>query len=189
MVDIDVNVPPGGAYLASVRDGSARVPVYSDAGLTQAVTLPYQLASAVTLYVPPIGQFDYRITDVSGAIVLGAGNARGLSSAATPLVFRPGGAADLSSTYVRYQQAARTPDQLISGAVTRDSNGAATSAAVVWPDGSPGTYTGTPSASFPGAIDSYTITYGSPVTRTYTQPAVTRDATGAAVTVPSIVVS
>lgn len=84
---------------------------------------------------------------------------------------------------------ARTPEALFSGAVTRDVNGAPTSAPVKWPDAITGTYTGTPSATFPGSIDSYTITYGSPVTKTYTQPAVTRDASGNVTTQPAITVS
>ncbi len=89
-----------------------------------------------------------------------------------------------------YSQLARTPDALIAGTVTRDANGAATSAPVVWPDGTPGTYTAdTLSTAFPGAVDAYHITYGAPVTKTYTQPLVTRDTTGAAITVPAIVVS
>lgn len=85
---------------------------------------------------------------------------------------------------------ARTPDSLITGTITRDANGAATSADVTWPDGTPGTYTAlTVSSSFPGAVDSYSITYGSPATATYTQPTVTRDSSGAATTVPAITVS
>jgi len=85
---------------------------------------------------------------------------------------------------------ARTPDSLITGTVTRDANGAATSAPVVWPDGAPGTYTALiVSTTFPGAVDSYKITYGSPATKTYTQPTVTRDTNGAAITVPAITVS
>lgn len=85
---------------------------------------------------------------------------------------------------------ARNPDLLIVGTVTRDANGAATSAPVVWPDGSPGTYTATTlSTAFPGAVDAYTITYGSPVTKTFTQPAITRDANGAATAVPAITVA
>ena len=85
---------------------------------------------------------------------------------------------------------ARTPDVLISGAVTRDANGAATSAPVVWPDGTPGAYTALVlSSAFPGAVDSYKVTYGSPMTATYTQPTVTRDANGAAINVPAITVS
>jgi hypothetical protein len=85
---------------------------------------------------------------------------------------------------------ARTPDALITGTVTRNSDGAATSAPVTWPDGTPGTYTALAlSSDFPGAVDSYQITYGSPVTKTYTQPTITRDSSGAAVTVPAITVS
>ena len=86
---------------------------------------------------------------------------------------------------------ARTPDSLVVGTITRDSNGAAVSAAVLWPDGNPGTYTTlVASTAFPGAIDSYQITYGSPVIHTYTQPTVTRDSiSGATITVPAIVVT
>jgi hypothetical protein len=99
-------------------------------------------------------------------------------------------AASLPGTYGAYINLARDPESIISGAITRDVNAAATSAAVVWPDGSPGTYTATTvSVAFPGAVDAYTVTYGSPVTRTYTQPAVTRGATGAVTNRPALVVS
>lgn len=96
----------------------------------------------------------------------------------------------LDARYAVLAALARTPDALIAGTVTRDGNGAATSAPVVWPDGSAGTYTAlVVSTAFPGAVDSYKITYGSPVTRTYTQPTVTRNASGAATAVPAIAVT
>jgi hypothetical protein len=86
-------------------------------------------------------------------------------------------------------QLARDPSQLFSGAVTRDAAGAATSATVEWPDGVSGTYSGTASADFPGAVDSYTVTRtGTPVL-TFTQPAVTRDAAGYVTNRPPITVS
>ena len=95
-----------------------------------------------------------------------------------------------SGTYAEYLALAANPDLLIFGTITRDANGAATSAPVVWPNGQPGTYTATlVSTAFPGAVDAYTITYGSPVTRTYTQPAVTRDANGSVTVRPAITVS
>lgn len=85
---------------------------------------------------------------------------------------------------------AATPDVLIVGAITRNDDGAALSAALEWPDGSPGTYTATlVSAEFPAAVDAYTVTYGDPVTRTYTQPAVTRDSDGAVIDRPAIEIS
>jgi hypothetical protein len=91
---------------------------------------------------------------------------------------------------VDFRSIARNPDLIITGAVTRDANGAATSAPVTWPDSTPGTYTATAlSTAFPGAVDGYQITYGSPATRTYTQPTITRDSTGAAINVPAITVS
>lgn len=87
--------------------------------------------------------------------------------------------------------AAANPDTIVTGTITRDSNGAATSAGVTWPDGTTGTYTAdTVSTAFPGAVDAYHVTYGSPVTKTYTQPAVTRDpSTGAVTNRPALTVA
>lgn len=85
-------------------------------------------------------------------------------------------------------QAAKNPDVLVTGAITLDSNDLVVSAAVVWPDGSPGTLTIT-SRDSNNAVLAYTITYGSPVTKTFTQPAITRNANGAATNVPAIVVT
>lgn len=78
----------------------------------------------------------------------------------------------------------RNPDGLISGNIKRDGSGAITSASVIFPDGVEGIYTALVlSADFPGAVDSYSITYGS---RTYTQPAVTRDSSGAVTVLPDL---
>jgi hypothetical protein len=94
------------------------------------------------------------------------------------------------SYMAQLKQWAALPDLIIAGTITRDSNDAATSAPVVWPDGNPGTFTATAvSSSFPGAVDAYTITYGSPVTHTYTQAAVTRNSNGAVTARPAITVS
>lgn len=73
--------------------------------------------------------------------------------------------------------------------ITRDSNEAATGASVVWPDGTTGTYTGTASATTPGAIDSYTVTYAGSPTKTVTQPAMTRNAAGSVTTRPAMTVA
>lgn len=98
------------------------------------------------------------------------------------------GSVDLTTRYATYLELARTPEVLITGTITRDSNGAPTSAAVVWPDGTPGTFTGTPSTVL-GALDGWAITYGSTVTKTYTQSAVTRDGSGAVTNQPAIVLT
>lgn len=98
--------------------------------------------------------------------------------------------AALDGSYVPYLNLAKNPELLISGAITRDANQAVTSAAVVWPDGTPGTFTAESlSSAFPGAVDGYRITYGNPATKTYTQPTLSRNAAGAATAVPAIVVS
>ncbi|QSL99782.1 hypothetical protein SEA_ODAY_38 [Gordonia phage ODay] len=93
-----------------------------------------------------------------------------------------------NASYATLASLARTPDSLIAGAVTRNSDGVVTTAPVVWPDGTPGTYT-TAAIHTTGAVNGYTITYGSPVTKTFTQPTITRDSSGAATNVPAVVVS
>ena len=80
---------------------------------------------------------------------------------------------------------AKRPEDLWTGTLTY-TNGAVTSAAVIWSDGVTGVYTGTASTAFPGSIDSYTITHG---TQTYTQPTVTRDTAGNITNQPAIVLS
>lgn len=72
-------------------------------------------------------------------------------------------------------------------AATRNTNEAITTASVVWPDGATGTYTADIlSASFPGAVDAYHVTYvWSAGTKTITQAAVTRDSSGAVTAQPA----
>lgn len=79
--------------------------------------------------------------------------------------------------------AARAPENLFTGEITRDAGGAPVSAAVEWPDGTAGVYTGIPSGDFPGVIDGYSITYAG---LTFTQPLVTRDGSGAITNRPAI---
>lgn len=93
-----------------------------------------------------------------------------------------------AGTYANYVTLAKNPDTLIAGAVTVDTSNYVTSASVAWPDGTPGTLTIT-SRDATGAVLGYNITYGSPVTKTYTQPTITRNTAGAATNVPQIVVS
>lgn len=81
-----------------------------------------------------------------------------------------------------YLQLARNPEALFVGPITL-TDGAPVAAAIIWPDGVEGTYAGTPSAAFPGSIDSYVLTHG---TTTYTQPAVTRDTAGNITNQPAI---
>lgn len=74
---------------------------------------------------------------------------------------------------------------------TRNSDGAITSASIVWPDGVTGTYTATTlSTAFPGATDAWSATYLGSATLTVTQPAVTRDSsTGAVTAQPAITIA
>lgn len=86
---------------------------------------------------------------------------------------------------VTLRAAAKNPDLLVVGAVTGDP---LTSAQVVWPDDTPGVLTIT-ARHATGAVTAYNITYGSPVTKTFTQPAITRATSGAPTNVPQIVVT
>jgi hypothetical protein len=127
-------------------------------------------------------QLNFRVPSGSGPFNLGD------ILVATPgtSAFVIGGAssADLAAVY------AASPDLIASGAITRSTTGAATGFAVAWPDGATGTFAGTESTGFPGVIDAYTVTHTlAGVTRTYTQPALTRDATGAVTNRPSMTVA
>lgn len=128
---------------------------------------------------------------VSGLIAGAPGTRDTLKEISDILTADEGAMAALTSVVgakVGLVQAAKNPDLLVTGAVTLDANDLITAAAVVWPDGSPGTMTIT-SRDANGAVLAYNITYGSPVTKTFTQPAITRNANGAATNVPAIVVS
>jgi hypothetical protein len=88
-------------------------------------------------------------------------------------------------------QWARTQDFRPVANMVRDSNDAILSMDIVWPDGTPGTFTAdVVSTDFPGAIDAWHATYQGSTTRTVSQPLVTRNATGAAIApVPAITIS
>ena len=79
---------------------------------------------------------------------------------------------------------------LLTGAITRDASGVVTSASVTWPDGRPGTFTGTPSG-VPGLLDAWSVTYvpTSGGTVTVAQPLVTRSATNEITTRPALTVT
>lgn len=94
--------------------------------------------------------------------------------------------ADLGASLL---QLAANPSMLFSGAVTRDSDGAPISASLRWPDGTVGVYSGTASTEFPGAIDSYTVTYAATPTITVTQPAVTRNVDGEVTNSPALIIT
>jgi len=66
-----------------------------------------------------------------------------------------------------------------SGVISYDANGAETLFGVLWPDGTPGTFTTiTPSTAFLGSVDAWKVTYVfGGVTKTVTQSLVTRNAT------------
>jgi hypothetical protein len=73
--------------------------------------------------------------------------------------------------------------------VTRDANGAIVTADIVWPDGTAGVFTtDVASTAFPGAIDAWHATYASTPAKLITQPAVTRDASGAVIAQPAITI-
>lgn len=76
--------------------------------------------------------------------------------------------------------------------IVRDSNDALVSGTVHWPNGETGMYqTLVASTAFPGAVDSFSLTYtfGANGLRTITQPQVARDANGAISAQPALVLS
>lgn len=85
---------------------------------------------------------------------------------------------------------AATPRSLITGMVQIDQNGVIVGADVRWPDGTPGRYSVTEQeSSLGGAVNAYTITYGTPTIRTYTQRPVNRNSAGHVIFRPPLIVS
>ncbi|WP_269501120.1 hypothetical protein [Burkholderia sp. IMCC1007] len=87
------------------------------------------------------------------------------------------------------QWAYSTSFRLVSA--TYDSNNALATASIVWPDGATGTFTtDVASTAFPGAVDAWHATYvqGS-VTKTVTQPQVTRNSAGVITQQPTITIA
>ena len=77
--------------------------------------------------------------------------------------------------------------QLVSAA--RDANSAIISANIIWPDNVTGVFTtDIASSEFPGAIDAWHATYAGSPAKLITQPAVTRDASGAVTAQPAITI-
>jgi hypothetical protein len=149
----------------------AKTKIAVDGSIAFQIGDPVPLATADRLGIPY----------VSGDIILGTQRS---GPTPTPVY-------DWATHSELFRALAASLDPLIAGIVTRDGNGAMTAAPVLWPNGVPGVYTATAlSSAFPGAVDAYTVTYGSsPVIRTYTQPAVTRDGTGAVTTRPAVTVT
>lgn len=73
--------------------------------------------------------------------------------------------------------------------IVRDANGVLLSANVVWPDGTAGVWTTDSVNATTPAVDAWHCTYLGAVTKTATQPAVTRDADGVVTAQPAITIS
>jgi hypothetical protein len=180
LVDVPVTDQPG--FIDTSGNGftgwayTARIELVDSSGKSQHLVKKFNVPSSLTdldLMMVPGGNPAAPVI-TAPAMILSVAGAVGVVTAE-----------QITAAQGTYLTLAADPSQLFVGAVTRDASGAATSAAVAWPDGTAGTYAGTPSGTFAGAIDSYTITYGE---TTYTQPAVTRDAAGNITNRPAITV-
>lgn len=165
-----------------------------DDGYMKVFDPPIACANAANMgdgeYTIPQALKDYIAANGGGGTVEATDITDSTSTGRSVLTATDAAAARGAIRAVDYARLARNPDALIVGTITRDGNGAAIAGAIEWPDGTPGDFTAlVVSMTFPGAIDSYQATYGSPVTKTYTQPLVTRDATGAVTILPAIVES
>jgi hypothetical protein len=179
---VKVSGTPGSTTATVVCGGTD---VFNVMGGSTTLTLTALFQSAILQYQASGKIWTVQTTDTPLGSALGAAK---LGTDGT--VGGPSGSA-LSPSVVTGSNVAfaMTPEQLISGAITRSATGAALEASVVWPDGATGTYKGTESTTTPGAIDSYKITHVlGEITKTYTQSTMTRNSEGAVVTRPAITV-
>ena len=153
------------------------------------------LTSTVDAFIPPFMADVYKVKLVGGGLTVVAWSGEGLvveakaaKESAADSAQAAQEARDAAQGLGGLTQAAKMPDTIITGTISRDASGTLTSADVVWPDGQPGTYTPT-EWDTTGAVNAYQITYGIPVSKTFTQPTVARDANGNPTIVPAITVS
>jgi hypothetical protein len=210
-VDGTVLVVPSAPYLKdttghTILSGSVPVRIGKDAAGPVTIDLPatddatLDPAGVTYTVIPPDG-WGAKVTGVAVFADQTRHFADLMPMAPGPVSYLPDGITQaeffsaltaLSATYAgrdgAYVALAKHPDELVTGLVTLDGSDQVVSAVVKWPDASPGVLTIT-SRHATGAVLAYDITYGSPVTRTYSQPAITRNANGAATNVPAIVVT
>lgn len=73
--------------------------------------------------------------------------------------------------------------------ITRDVDSVITTGTVRWPDGTAGVFTTVTKNNTWLTVDAYTLTYAGTPAKTLTQPLVTRDANGAVIVKPLIIIS
>ena len=164
--DADGNILTASVIWPNGATGALTVTERSSSGAINAYTITYVLGDVSRIYTQPtitrdandIVTFQPAITPAASEIV----------SDATVLGWI------YTSSY-----------RLISA--TRNGNGVTIAASIAWPNDATGTYAADVLNAASGAVDAYHITYVlGDVSRTYTQPAVTRDGSGAVIVQPAI---
>jgi len=91
MPEIPINIPAGGAAITEARAGGRSLTLYSNVGLTTAITLPYALSASAptTVYVGPVGTYDVSVRATTGGALLET--VSGTAMTVTDLVFTPAG--------------------------------------------------------------------------------------------------
>lgn len=187
---------PASTITAAVNAYLAAHPVtaeVSDEAVAALVATDGDTRDGVDARVRAVGDATYAPATGIAKTALASGVQTSLGAADTavqPAALTAEATARSSGDAALIAQLAANPDQIAVGTITRSTSGAVTGFTVAWPDGATGTFVGTESTTAPGAIDSYTVTHVlSGVTKTYTQPSLTRDSSGAVTARPAIVVS
>lgn len=182
-------VPPDNVY----KDVKTVAGLYGDVSAADlADALEVELGDAGSASDAAVADRVTNGTLTGPAILAKVGDVTAASDSAVATRVASGSAtgAALDSRIGQYKVWAKNPDNLVAGSLTYDTAGRLTSAVVEWPDGKPGVLTIDGRQASTDAVTAYHITHvDGVVTKTYTQPTITRDSSGNATAVPQITVA
>lgn len=185
--DVDLTQPLSNPFVS--LDGT--VDVYLEEPRTVLIKTSYGAINVTEDYVPILPKVEHMMVSDAPITITNVPASNQILSAtdantATWVDPAPEGPTDDQLLVAWFRSEAYTPTD-----ITLNGDGAWSTANVLWPDGADGVFTTDSfSIEFPGLVDAWNITWVTDdVTKTLSQPAVTRDADGNVIATPEVVIT